>query len=518
MRFRRYLPQLRIALLLLAVAIGIPSSAQNAATATNPADSDVPSLLRSLQQQLQQTQAELARAQARIDSLQQEVSALHRSSSQPAAAPDKSNAYISAADVARHAPEEKEPRSLEDLRETDRLLKAEVEEQNQTKVESASRFRVKISGLVLMNAYSNHGAVDIEDLPNLAYTAPASSSAEGSLGFTLRQTMLGLNVFGPNVAGAQTSADVSVDFFGGFPAQPYGTTAGILRLREAAGHLDWRNDSLTFGQMAPFMSPLSPTSYATLAEPALSWSGNLWVWTPQVVLEHRIQTSDNTYFSVSGGVLAPLTEQVPNGSEPAVPGAGEHSRRPAFGSRVAWNSQLFGRTASIGVGGYVSRLRYDFGRQTGSWAATGDWRLPLGSFFELSGEAYSGLAVGGLGGGIWQSVVYNGDPDNAATCFRGVHAIGGWTQLKFRPRVRWEFNGTIGQDNVPGRDLEWASALQGDDGSPVFARNRTALGNVIFRPRSNLLFSVEYRKLWTYGYRGDRSTASHINIGAGVSF
>src|SRR5205814_2284591 len=194
-------------------------------------------------------------------------------------------AYPSAADAPAPNKEEAQqqsPSTLSEVAENQKVIAARVEEQHQTKVESASKYRVKVSGLILMNAYSNRGTVDFTDLPNKAL----AGTERGGVGATVRQSILGLQVFGPDLAGAETGANISLDFFGGVPRQPYGTTVGILRLRQAAAHLDWQNTSLTIGQDVPFISPLSPTSFATLAEPALSWSGNLWVWTPQAVLEH----------------------------------------------------------------------------------------------------------------------------------------------------------------------------------------------------------------------------------------
>jgi hypothetical protein len=77
-----------------------------------------------------------------------------------------------------------------------------------------------------------------------------------------------------------------MDFGGGNPTTSYGVTAGLIRMRTANVRLDWEKTSLNVGQDALFFSPLSPTSYASLREPALSWAGNLWVWTPQIEIEH----------------------------------------------------------------------------------------------------------------------------------------------------------------------------------------------------------------------------------------
>ncbi len=477
---------------------------------------DVREVLTQIRDELRDTRAELANAQRQIEELTTEVQRLREGlATRPDGPRANSQSYASPADTpAASAPQRSTGTlSATQLQENQTLLQEQVEEQHQTKVESASKYRVKISGLVLMNAFSNRGAFDKADVPNRAL----SSYDYGSVGATLRQSVLALQVFGPDLAGAHTSANASVDFFGGFPQQPFGATAGIVRLRQASAHLDWSNTSVILGQETPFISPLSPTSYATIAEPALAWSGNLWAWTPQAVVERRFVTSEESYVSLSGGFLAPLTEDVPNYLQAGYIGPGERARRPAFGSRIGWHSQAFGDTVEFGLGGYASRLRYGIDHDVDSWAVTSYWQFPLGSHVQFSGEAYRGRAVGGLGGGIAQSIVYSGDPRLPAATFRPLNAAGGWAQLKLRPLARWETNFAFGQDNVFSRDLRWAPSLQGEYMTPL-ARNRAAFGNVIFHPRSNLLLSAEYRKIWTYGYVGPVSSGDQINLGAGVSF
>ena len=53
--------------------------------------------------------------------------------------------------------------------------------------------------------------------------------------------------------------------------------------------ITWQSekDLLRLGYDSPLISPLSPTSIATMAQPALAWSGNLWTWAPQLRWEHR---------------------------------------------------------------------------------------------------------------------------------------------------------------------------------------------------------------------------------------
>jgi len=57
------------------------------------------------------------------------------------------------------------------------LLAAKVEDQYQSKVESASKYRVRLSGIALMNLFSNQGAVFSEsDFREFEHTNSAKSA------------------------------------------------------------------------------------------------------------------------------------------------------------------------------------------------------------------------------------------------------------------------------------------------------------------------------------------------------
>ena len=86
--------------------------------------------------------------------------------------------------------------SVQQLQDQDEILQAEVKQHDQTKVESASKYPVKINGLLLFSSFLNDGAVDNIDLPIVALPRTAAI-AHGSLGATMRQTILGLEAKGP---------------------------------------------------------------------------------------------------------------------------------------------------------------------------------------------------------------------------------------------------------------------------------------------------------------------------------
>jgi len=392
-----------------------------------------------------------------------------------------------------------------------------VDDQYQTKVESASKYRMRISGIVLTNVFSNQGEVDNIDIPELAYGRLPGESG-GSFGATLRQSQLGFEVFGPRVAGARTRADLSVDLAGGFPEQPNGIESGLMRLRTATMRMDWDNTSVVVGQDGIFFSPNSPTSFASLAEPALSYAGNLWSWVPQIRVEHRFAVTDSSSWLVQGGILDPVSGEVPGTGTYRSAGPGEASRQPAYGSRIAWTHDISGQPLRLGAGGFYSRQDYGFDRNVNAWAAMADVQVPLGSKFELSGKFYRGRALGGLYGGLGQSVLFNGpDTDEAYTKLIGLNTVGGWAQLKYRPATKLEFNAAFGMDNPFAKDLEYFPYPYSylDAG---LARNHAGFVNFIYRPRSDLLFSAEYRRILTDSLGFGDWNAGHLNLSMGVLF
>ena len=77
--------------------------------------------------------------------------------------------------------------------------------------------------------------------------------------------------------------------------------------------MDWKDTSVVVGQDSSFFSPLSPTSFASLAVPALNYAGNLWAWTPQVRIEHRFEISSDQNIMIQGGIMDNLTGEFPGG-------------------------------------------------------------------------------------------------------------------------------------------------------------------------------------------------------------
>ncbi len=409
------------------------------------------------------------------------------------------------------------------LKEDLALVNQKVDEEYQTKVESSSRYRVRLSGMFLTNFFANRGVVDNIESPTFPI-APVSGQSNGSFGGTVRQTQIGLEVIGPNLLHARSSGNIEMDFAGGLADSPGGSTIGLPRLRTGTVRLDWTRTSLVAGQDRLFFSPRDPTSLASLEQPAFAYSGNLWGWVPQIRIEHRFSAVGGSQFTLTGGILDPVSLEFPADGNNRDFGVGEASLQPAIATHLEWSKSMFEKTLSLGAGAFRARQNWQtsfIGNQMTSWLLLADWDVPMSRGASLSGSFYRGNSVGAFGGGIGQSVVTSGAIGPAASGvaegrLSGVDSVGGWVQFKYQPTEKLEFNNAIGQDNPYANELRIGQA-QSYANVSLF-RDRTIFSNVIYRPRSNLLLSLELRRISTVQLDGSNESANHINMGVGILF
>jgi hypothetical protein len=504
--------------------LSLSSQAQESAPATasqsgDAALHDLTSQVRELRAAIEQMRTENAQSRAEMQELRQELQQTRKllaplvANTSPAV--ESTPANENAANAAPTSPADLGSR-VQKLEESNQLLGSKINEQYQTKVETAAKYRVRLSGIVLMNAFHNVGGSDNLDLPDYAEPV-APGTNQGNFGTTLRQSEIGLEVFGPMLAGAKTSANVQLDFAGGFPSTPNGVNFGIARLQTASLRLDWKQTSVIAGQDSLFISPLSPTSFASLAIPAFAYSGNLWGWTPQLRVEHRFDLADQQTLTLQAGILDNLDWEPPYNSYTRTLQAGEQSGQPAYAMRTAWSRPVFNHPLSFAAAGYYGRQNWGWNRYVDAWSGMTDWQIPLLRRLILSGEFYRGHGAGGLGGAIGQTIVFGANPTYSTTSIRGLNSAGGWTQLKFQLTPKLELNGAYAEDDAFTSDIR-GFATDINNFGPILGRNRGALGNLVYRPRSDLLLSAEFRRLHTFPVYDSASATNQLNLAMGILF
>jgi Skp family chaperone for outer membrane proteins len=451
------------------------------------------SALDSMRQQLDQSQHEMEQMRTELQELRAQLAQAHGG--------DEAAQTASALQT-----------SVQQLQEQNDVLQAEVKQHDQTKLESVSKYPVRISGMLLFTSQLNGSNVDNIDVPIIA-TPQYATQPQGSLSATARQTILGLEATGPSLWNARSSADISVDFFGGIPYADYSTSAGLLRLRTAHANLDWSRQSLSVAFDRPLISPLQPTSFLSIGEPALAWSGNLWTWSPQLQFKDDSLLA-NRKLGIEAGLIDVPAPGAPTIHSLRMPGPSEQSHQPGYETRLSSALPFGDHEIELGVGGYYSRQSYEYGHHLDAWAGTVDWRIPFTQRLELSGEFYRGRGVGGLGGGAFKDYAPYADD----TIQRGLNAMGGWGQFKIKMTRSLEANFAVGEDNAYAIDLRGSDLETEQNNYLNLARNRTGFANVIFRPKTYLLFSAEYKNIYSWPIAGQSNSNQSLGLAAGYLF
>ena len=395
------------------------------------------------------------------------------------------------------------------------LLRQQMATESGTSVRTRSRLQIDLWARLLMNGFLSRGPVNSADVPTLVTTevGPGSTVTRRAVGFSLRQTRVGLSVFVDSVAGATFDGDFDVDFFAGGqsgPDEEYQFPEP--RLRTAKFTLRWPRTELMLGGETPLISDLSPVTVASVGVPGFSEAGNLWNWLPQVRLTRELGaiTLGNTamHWAIQGAVLHPFSGITVGSGEEGVD-AGVRSGRPYLESRLRtrWGADASPAGAApgdaggeIGVGVHQGWIRTADNTLTTSNALSVDARLGLPFALELRGEAYRGRALAGLGGGgIDQNF---GIAAAGQTRGKPLRDVGGWTQLN------WKAHPAVITGVGCGIDVPNAADL------PERERNASCAEHVLWRPAQPLVFGVELRQLRT-SYASQVQRGTHLNFSFG---
>ena len=364
---------------------------------------------------------------------------------------------------------------------------------------------VQLTGMVLVNGFWNSSAVANADLPLAA--APDSVGIKGG-GATIRQTRIGVLVNDPDVLGGTFVGEIDADFYGGQQPSSGGRTFPLLRLRRATGEIDWTHVQLLVGQEVPLVSPRNPRSLAAMGFPEFSSSGNLWLWLPQIRV--TVETGYSIRLALQAAVLAP-TAGTPQPAFNTALDSAERTGRPylEWRLRLGWGPTDNPSEFAIGVHqGWLKNLDTLSGDSIQiSQALTADARVVFGPV-EVMGEAFTGKALAGLGGGgVGQSFGVDG---------AAVHTTGVWLQINARPTRSWMFGGGCGMDDPKDADVfTVGDSTYLTKGGRL--RNLACEGHVEWRPTGPVVVGFEFRHIRTTYLTGE-DLVNHLNLAIGYRF
>jgi hypothetical protein len=351
------------------------------------------------------------------------------------------------------------------------IAERRVDELAQTKVQSAQRLPVTLTGMVLFNAFLNGRANGGEQDPT---EASLSSNISGS-GASLSQSIIGLAFQGPRIFGnGQVSGDLHMDLFGGSTS----SLNHLVRLRVATVRVDWKNRSLIVGQDKPIISPRDPSSLAQVAFSPLTGAGNPWLWAPQARFEQRFAWGEDAGLRAQAGVYETSEPAASAGTEYA---ASLSPARPAFETRLLfWKNLWSGARLEIAPGWHTSQTHVA-GISVPSRVYSVDWMIQPGARLQLTGMFFAGQNAAGIGALRQGFTIFNDG------MVRAVGTEGGWAQLSYVATNRLTFNFYGGQESNRPSDLL----------NSEITRNFAYAGNVVYRFGPNVLLGWEASQVRT---------------------
>ncbi len=397
-----------------------------------------------------------------------------------------------------------EPAAAEATTEQIAVQKARVDDLAQSKVESSEKMPLRITGMVLFNAYVNGRYNNGTENTTIASVNQGDATGGG----TFRQTTFGLQFDGPQaVFGAKVSGSLDLDLFGGSA----NSLNHLMRLRTAAISLDWKNTSLLFGQDKPIISPRDPTSLAQVGVSPLTGSGNLWLWQPQVRVEQRFSLGEHSGLRAQAGVvqtreLGGESNGYPSYVPPPVAGLPTERAQPGVETRIElWHRWSDTRRVEVASGFHDNRSNVGVYDVT-SRVYSVDWLLRPLEHVELTGFFYTGQNVADLGALPQGFAFYVHNTYEYG--IHPVHSTGGWAQLRIPVTQRLAFDFYGGRQDDRNSDLS----------AGYIGLNAGYFANVMYRIAPNVFVSLEGGQIrTTYLVTGSRLN-NHYDLAVAYSF
>lgn len=331
--------------------------------------------------------------------------------------------------------------------------------------------------------------------------------------FGVRETRLGLNLFGPDVGAWKTTGKLEMDFYGGDRANSYNP-----RMRLA--YLDVAHSSglaLRFGQDWDTFCELVPriVNFAYMAD-----IGALGLRRPQARLTQELKLAENTKLVAKVAAAQTVGEDLDGGTFED----GADADWPTLQWSVALNQKLWTeKSAKLAFGGHYGRETVDgvekiattnaYGTITevsrviaadaadyDTWSVQGSVFLPLTKQIAVQGNLWKGENLDTYFGAIGQGV-------NVALG-REIEAQGGWVQLLWDPTDKLAFGFGYSVDDPKDEDLA--------EGRPC--KNEQIFGNVAYKLTPAVTAMAEYAHMTTDYLGRDEAVNDRVQLAMRYAF
>jgi hypothetical protein len=326
---------------------------------------------------------------------------------------------------------------------------------------------------------------------------------DNQLSMTANQTRLGLNLSGPDVAGAKTAGKVEMDFYGLGGAE----NKGNLMMRLGYFELTWTdlNLSLLAGQAWDIFAPLLPDA---VNYPVFEFFGEIGYRHPQLRLSETIKLGEKASLIAKAAASRNMGHAVPaNGLD-----SGTESGFPAVQGSVTFSSPLWtAAPATLCLSGVWSREQYDTNAAAydpkiyPAWGGAVDVQLPLADGVSCKGSVWKGANIETYMAGVGQGLNLVGQ--------ESVESQGGWVELCTGPWAGVKVNAgaaidTTRYDQIP--DVTPASSWR--------TQNTAIFANAFYNLTANVVLALEVSQLRTIYKQIEQGDAVRTQLACSYNF
>jgi hypothetical protein len=390
---------------------------------------------------------------------------------------------------------------VEALEDQVQIQAGRLAEQDQIKMQGSQRTPVRLTGIVLFNAFLNGRHGQTVDYPPTAAVSPGRTRA----GATLAQSVVGLDFQTPDaVLGGRFRGSLMVDLSS---ASGDGTpTNAVVRLRTASIEGQWKTRSIMVGQEKPIFSPREPNSLARLNTSPLASAGNLWLWRPQVRFEQRIKLGRAQEVRAQIGV-SQARENL--GTIPGEFLSTLEIQRPGLEGNFRFSHAVDEfRRVEIAAGFHRSTTHVA-GTAVPSSVVSMDWFWNPVRKVEFTGTVFTGKNLAKFGGlaGVQSFTILT--PSSGQVRVIPVRGIGGWAQATWLATSRLSFNVFSGQHDTNNTDLSISGQRH---------KNLVNGANFFYRVAPNVVTGIEASQIRTWYLGGPHPLNNHYDLYMGYLF
>lgn len=338
------------------------------------------------------------------------------------------------------------------------------------------------------------------------------NSEQDTFHMTARQSRFGFLINGPSNDSISTRGRFEMDFYGDWPAHDVGKdpdpNKGMLMLRRAYVELMGESWSVLAGNEWMVVSPMFPhvNNYPYGAD-----CGNLGYRIPQIRL---------TGYAMDKQIMMQVAA-VNKIGDVEIPGIDIDTGR--MNATPTWEAGLWYKgPVTVAVTGHYGeeeikshRGVFDgtttpapvyahYGSKVESYSYNVSFNVPLGDYFAVSGEYFSGANLDGwYTGGVQQGWVETDDGDREA-----LETTGGWAEIMIKPSDKLKFYVGYGVDDPNDDQLENGTIEPGyvkKPGNKGITKNSMMYGNVWYNINKNTMISFEYMQMTTEYELADES-------------